>query len=187
MAAYRRGQHVDDQLARQRAAGPDGAELMTRRHLFLGADRIPAEIHIDAVESVAGDRSLAHQSQRRVLHTEFQGRFQLIERVSGGGMPDPCRNGVFQIAALGEADALVPPQARLVKIRDFGQRVMGSGMGVACEVAQRLEAAVHTGARRISQDLHQFGQGCDKVLLEVGAQRLGGIGVGEHGNHADIV
>ena len=179
LAAYRRGQHVNDQRVGQRGGGPADAELMARRQLLPGPAAVPAEIHVQAVAIAAGERAGAHQRQRRALHADMELRFQLFEGVADDGLRDPSGDGRFQIAALGKADALVPPQAGLVKTGNPGQGVVGPGVGVAGEVAQRLEAPVDTGARGVSQDLRECGQGGDAVFFEEGVQ-LGGVGFGWH-------
>ena len=133
-----------------------------------------------AVEELAGELvprqpPVADELAQRVLGADLQQVVQLIDEVSGLGVVDERLGGCDQGAETGEVDAGERPEAVLVEVDQFVQRVEAAAMRVAVAGGQVLEPAERgapAGAGTECRD--HLGQRGDGLLAEQGNDRVGG-------------
>ena len=139
-----------------------------------------------AVEELAGELvpcqpPVDDELAQRVLGADTEQVVQLVDEMSGVGVVDERLGGCDQGAGAGEADAGEGPQAALVEVGEFVERVVAAAMRVAGAGGQVLELAERgapagAGAER-GHDLDQRGDG---LVAEQGDDRVGGKGGWSH-------
>ena len=105
---------------------------------------------------------------------------QLLGKMSGRGILDKSLGRIQQSAVAGEPDGLVRPQAVLVEVSSFIQRVVTATMGVAGPIGELLQFAEDCDVHLRSQRLLQLRHGSDLAPPERLGQVIGVEGFRSH-------
>jgi hypothetical protein len=150
------------------------------QHLALAEHRIHRTVQIQSVHRFAGNTLVLHQSQQRFLGPDVQQVIQLLRKMSGRGILDKSLGSIQQSAMAGEPDGLERPQAVLIEVRGFIQRVVTATMGIAGPIGELLQFAEHGDVHFRSQRPLQLRHGSDLAPPERLGQVIGVEGFRSH-------
>lgn len=100
----------------------------------MGSCRVGVDVQILPGERFTSDSLGAHQLEQRVVDPHLQANVQLVVSSACLSLFDQMLDGRFERAVAGKPDALVSPQAIVVKLWNVPQRVVTPGMAVAGKV-----------------------------------------------------
>ena len=105
---------------------------------------------------------------------------QLFRKVSGQGVLDKSLGRIQQSALAGEPDGLKRPQAVLVEVSGFIQRVISATMGVAGPISELFQFAKYGDIDLRTQRSLQLRHGSDLAASQRLRKIIGMEGFGSH-------